>query len=767
MVFAFRDPVHPQGDVLTVHYNQLKHYALPSESSYLRPIPPPTPGTFGGSPADIPTVQSDDTEDSVLQHRGEQCSGTESRYEQNQVTLESNLCPSLSPAGRFNVNQLSSNGMNEEEDLELEESERPEDIESLRNSISVVIGDRAQKMEGVLSSSPRSKRQIKASPLPGHSKTSPSKRSGSRKRSSPTGVKNKLTQDELKRLENQYFSRKRYDLMNPVYTRKTKNLAVYLQHIHVYEVYNKLPHYEQLCNSNSKRSRSPSSTPKKSKTKSKSPSKKSLKSSPKKSSGSVPKQSPGIPIPDMEPPIINGAMSIRRSSCPSGSVLLTEIKARFCFLTESQWVPHENPVMMERECYREISILYPRNFDGNVQNSQFMQDITAKVRRDMGHGFEVVPFTFDLTGKPDSVFFHHPNYCTFKSGMFWTLRAYIAPDNFCQPLPENEVVINFFKYTIFPGLSVDPHLVMPTVEYVRYATRNDTGDLKLRGGLEREAYHHGQEIGINIEVENLSSRYMVKTIAVFVEQTCRIVEQCPHDSSIPLGELILSTQEDRLPIRPKTRIWSKRVELVPRFDQNQSVAIDGKMRADSKIFLASSTLVMETHKELSKEALELIKTRERPPGSGSKRNSPKLSPKKRSSKSPSPKKKDNLKSGKSSKGSPKKKTSPQKFSRSRSPQQRRSPQTPKLNDLATDLKEDDEPQIDIWKEVTAFTGRQECRPVVISYDVVIRANLQTVDGEAVAGHPQVRIPFILARENRYLDRFSNTMRPPWSKLVPR
>ena len=122
-VFAIRDPAHPQRDVLTVHYNQLKPYALPSSSSYLRPVSPPTPGSTQVLPTDTLAMRPNDTEDSVLLHGGEQCSGIESRYEQNQVTPESNLYLPLPSTGRHNVNELGSDGLNGEEDAKPRDSE--------------------------------------------------------------------------------------------------------------------------------------------------------------------------------------------------------------------------------------------------------------------------------------------------------------------------------------------------------------------------------------------------------------------------------------------------------------------------------------------------------------------------------------------------------------------------------------------------------------------------------------------------------------------
>ena len=57
------------------------------------------------------------------------CSGIESHYEENQLTLRSNLHPSLPPTGHYNVNELNGDGLNEEEDPKAKESERLADTE--------------------------------------------------------------------------------------------------------------------------------------------------------------------------------------------------------------------------------------------------------------------------------------------------------------------------------------------------------------------------------------------------------------------------------------------------------------------------------------------------------------------------------------------------------------------------------------------------------------------------------------------------------------
>ncbi|KAF6770602.1 hypothetical protein AHF37_09139 [Paragonimus kellicotti] len=217
------------------------------------------------------------------------------------------------------------------------------------------------------------------------------------------------------------------------------------------------------------------------------------------------------------------------------------------------------------------------------------------------------------------------------------------------------------------------------VSYTRYATQNDTGDLILQAKLEREIYYHGQEIKVKIQIENNSSRHVVDTVAVFVEQTYRLFHQFPHDSSIPLGEVLLKSVIIQEPDEPT----------------------DGK-------------------------------------------TSPKGSPK-----------------GK--KSSPKDK-SPQKGKKSprdKSPGKgAKAPPIPIEEPAQTETK----PTMTI-KEINILTNKQACRSATVAYDVVVRLNLRLANGEE-SGHPMVRLPFILTRETRFLDKLANPPPPTWAVVQP-
>ncbi|VDN40003.1 unnamed protein product [Dibothriocephalus latus] len=62
------------------------------------------------------------------------------------------------------------------------------------------------------------------------------------------------------------------------------------------------------------------------------------------------------------------------------------------------------------------------------------------------------------------------------------------------------------------------------------------------------------------------------------------------------------------------------------------------------------------------------------------------------------------------------------------------------------------------KEVNVLVGSQVCRNVIVSYEAVVRCTIRTMTGEE-AGAPTLRVPFILSRNSRYIDKL-NAQTPP-------
>ncbi|TPP66943.1 hypothetical protein FGIG_11857 [Fasciola gigantica] len=170
------------------------------------------------------------------------------------------------------------------------------------------------------------------------------------------------------------------------------------------------------------------------------------------------------------------------------------------------------------------------------------------------------------------------------------------------------------------------------------------------------------------------------------------------------------------------------------------------MSMDKKVFLANSTIIMHA----TQVAIATVEEPE-PPPTASGKNSPKGSP---------------VKSG-----SPKKEKSPAKSGspkKEKSPSGKNAPAAALAQNAPVDEPEPiTEPRLVITiSELNQLTSKQACRSVFIAYDVVVRLNLRTPLGDE-AGHPEVRLPFILTRETQYLDKLSNPPPPPvWVTINP-
>ncbi|KAF8568820.1 hypothetical protein P879_02562 [Paragonimus westermani] len=542
-------------------------------------------------------------------------------------------------------------------------------------------------------------------------------------RSSPG--KEKLSAEEIEEMDRTYFARKRYDTMDAVFTQKSPAISIYARSIHLYEIWNKIPPYGQFCNSNQiDMNESNKNSPKSAKS--------SPKKSPKKGVAANVKGDEDEPVkPDYEPAVLTGVISVQKSHLVSDKKVFVEVTAKFQYVGHAKVPPFPDNVTSKCQCFRDVSQIYPVNFDLDTPLSDFSQQLIYKLRQTLGRGYRMFPFSFDVTGKPDSLFFTRPYYPDYSSGLFWNLRAYIAHEENCSALSNEEINMEFFKYTITPVVNPLAIREIPMVSYTRFATQNDTGDLILQAKLEREVYYHGQEIKVKIHIENNSSRHVIDTIAVFVEQTYRLFHQFPHDSSIPLGEVLLRASEHGLPIQPRSRGWTKEVLVKPVYDPTKyNLAVDGRMAVDNKIFLANSTVIMMTTQVTIPKPDESTDGKQSPTGSPKgKRSSPEDKSPQKGKKSPRDKS-----PGKGAKASP----------------------TPAEEPVQTGAK-----PIMTMKEVNILTNKQACRSVTVAYDVVVRLNLRSAHGEE-SGHPMVRLPFILTRETPFLDKLTNPSPPTWA-----
>ncbi|CAH8871997.1 unnamed protein product [Trichobilharzia szidati] len=579
-------------------------------------------------------------------------------------------------------------------------------------------------------------------------KSKKSNRSISPKKSGRSSPKEYKKDDQLK-----VFSRQLYDTIHAIYKKKTENLILYLTHMHIYEVWNKLPIYEQYCNSNiDSNNRKHTGSPR-----SKSPKNRSPKS--KGKSALKPANDDKSQV-EYLPAILEGTIAFNTSKFPRNSKIVVEITATFRYMVNSRSPVFHDSTCAEHVCYRDFKTIYPLHLVSDRAMSECTQELAFKLRQKLGRGYRVLPFQFELSNCPDSILFNDPNVHHFSNGLSWKIQVIVAPDYACLPLNKNEISMNFYKYTITPLLSQQSFHESPTVECTRFATNKEIGNLTLRAKLDRDIYYHGQFINVKIEIENQSEKYIVNKICIYIEQTCRIYHQFPHDSVVQLNELVLDSTNSKLPILPKTKLWVNEVKLCPHFNRTKAnLAIDGKLPADSKAFLASSTIITfnrwiplltETESTTVAEGGEGTKTVKQKSGSIDSTSPKKASSAEEENKSSprqkSPSKKPNKSPKEKHSSSPKR--SKKKHSPSKSPAVQEAGQERQEQQQQQEGDEQKQRTQKFIKE-TSLTSRQICRSIFISYDLVVRLNLNSS-----AGNPTVRVPFILTRESQYIDKMS-------------
>ncbi|KAL5968547.1 S-arrestin [Taenia solium] len=617
-----------------------------------------------------------------------------------------------------------------------------------------------------------------------------SKASGKAKGSKDSKGKEKctLSPEELDQL---LFGRKLCEDVDVVFTKKSKNLALFCQKIHIYEVWNRLPEIFTDMNpqgdnggktSTSKASNkskgSKGSKGSKAKDSEKSKGKKATKggkNSGSKSKGSKepnkgdkePKErSYDDPIviedradmPEYEGAMLVGAVAFPYCLCQNGEKIFVEVNADFVYCDYAKVPPFPASVRCKTRCYKDIYYIFPLNIDRMPPFLTFTQNIAAKVQEEYPSGWHIAPFVFDLTGKPDSVVFTRPYYMEQNTGLFWTVRAFAGMAELCIPLPENEVSMNFHKFTIVPVAK--PSLQRPSIslDYNRWSCMEDQGTLSLSATLSKDVYYQGEEIDVTVSISNDSARHTVVALTVCVEQTYKFNSEIPHDNSIPLATTFVRSGEMGLPVGPKNKGWLNTFNLRPLYDPTKyNLVVDGRMSRDKKLCLAESTVIVRQ---------EWVEIEEPPPlvAEGDKTKPKKESKGSKGSKGKGKGGKDSKSANKSKKSDSKEKGS--KKGKSKGGKTSKAPGEPKDADQ-TPAEAEEKPQ-DKEQECKApryvqrntVTDRQDCRIIDVSYQVVVRLTLGNEGGQ-----PMVRVPFALTRNSRYIDRLPLRMPPVFAKVT--
>lgn len=554
-------------------------------------------------------------------------------------------------------------------------------------------------------------------------------------------AKNSLTPEELEKL---CFGRHPYADIDAIFTKRSANIALFCQKLYIYEIWNHLPEIfteikplgDSTSKEGSQKEGKSKSNGSKSKSGGKSKVKKASKSSkskgsqgrkigneqPKEKSYDEPIMVEDLPdMPECEKALLVGAVAFPYCLTSGGAKIYVEVTADFVYCDYARKPPYPPAILCKTRCYRDIVQVFQPDIDHLPPFLPFIQNLVTKVKEEYPKGWHAYPFVFDLTSKPDSVLFSRPYYLKRNTGVFWMLRAFAGMTEFCTPSPENEVLMDFYKFTLTPVAK--PSVTRPSVSlnYSRWSCLEDQGSLTLSASLSKDVFYQGEEVEVSVTISNDSVRHSVVDLSLCVEQTTQFHSEVPHVNSIPLAIVFVRTGEMGLPIGPKNKGWMNTFKLRPVYDASKhNIVVDGRMSKDEKIFLAESTVVV---------GQEMVKIEE-----------PQPNPEDVKSKS----KKDG-KSSKKSKGKGKNSSKKGK--------------TPEKEVEEPPLENKPEYQPVRYDKKTLITTRQDCRIIDVSYEVVVRLTLGNE-----AGQPMVRLPFVLTRNSRYIDKLPLRMPPVFAKV---
>lgn len=116
------------------------------------------------------------------------------------------------------------------------------------------------------------------------------------------------------------------------------------------------------------------------------------------------------------------------------------------------------------------------------------------------------------------------------------------------------------------------------------------GELELEATLDKQVYHHGEQIAVNISIHNHSNKF-VKKIKVSIQQGVDVLLFQNGQYRTTISQL---ETEEGCPVAPGSNL-QKVIYLSPTLDSNKNrrgIAIDGALKGDTGR-LASTTLLTE------------------------------------------------------------------------------------------------------------------------------------------------------------------------------
>ncbi|ODN02937.1 Beta-arrestin-1 [Orchesella cincta] len=212
-------------------------------------------------------------------------------------------------------------------------------------------------------------------------------------------------------------------------------------------------------------------------------------------------------------------------------------------------------------------------------------------------GANAFPFFFELPPHcPASVTLQPAPGDTGKPcGVDYELKAYVAENVDDKPHKRNSVRLAIRKIMYAPAKQGEQPSIEVSKEFMMSPNK-----LHLEASLDKELYHHGESVAVNVHIANNSNR-TVKKIKVSVRQYADI---CLFSTAQYKCTVAESESEDGCPVSPGFTL-SKVYSLTPLLLNNKEkrgLALDGQLKHEDTN-LASSTIITDP---AAKENLGII-----------------------------------------------------------------------------------------------------------------------------------------------------------------
>lgn len=214
-------------------------------------------------------------------------------------------------------------------------------------------------------------------------------------------------------------------------------------------------------------------------------------------------------------------------------------------------------------------------------------------------GRDAFPFFFELPPLcPASVTLQPgPGDNSKPCGIDYELKAYIAKNLQEKPAKKDSIRLAIRKIMYAPSKQAEQPMVEVTKDFMMSPNK-----LNLEVSLDKELYHHGESIAVNVHVSNNSNR-TVKKVKVSVRQIADICLFSTAQYKCTVAEI---ESEEGCPVGPGSTL-SKVYYLCPTLADNKDkrgLALDGQLKHEDTN-LASSTLLTDSSQK-EKENLGIV-----------------------------------------------------------------------------------------------------------------------------------------------------------------